>query len=356
MNILISHPNLSALGGVSVYWNAVLPILKTKEHITITTLEIGGHGKNILGPVVDQWNFNKHMKNNYDMAFLNPTLGSRSFFRDGLFAKNLIRNKTPFIVFFHGWDIAFEQQVDKKYINFFQGSFGHAQKIIVLSSDFKNKILEWGYQGEIIIETTNVDSSLLDDFSIEKKLSNINKSNTINILFLARLIKEKGVFETIEAFEALTNKFDNINLIVAGDGEDYEVLKKRVLGNNKIILTGFIQGQNKIDILEKCHVYCLPSYSEGLPTSVLEAMAFGIPVITTNVGGLKEFFQDEKMGYFVRQKDAKQLTEKLGLLLSNFSNITEIGRYNYNYAHENLLNTVVAERIYNQILTVSKTL
>jgi glycosyltransferase involved in cell wall biosynthesis len=355
MNILISLPNLSALGGVSSYWNALLPILKTKENITIAILEIGGHGKNILGPIIDQFKFNKQLKNNYDMAFLNPSLGFKSFFRDGFFAKNLSRNKLPFIVFFHGWDIYFEQQVDKKYINFFQGSFGKAEKIIVLSSDFKNKLLEWGFKGEIIIETTNVDSSLLNGFSIEDKLSNISTSNKINILFLSRLLREKGVFETVEAFEMLVHKFDNINLIIAGDGEDYDELKKRVLGNNKIVLTGFVQGQNKIDLFEKSHIYCFPTfYGEGLPTTVLEAMAFGLPVITTNVGGLKDFFQDNKMGHLVRPKDVKQLSETLELLLSNFSKITEIGRYNYNYAHQNLLNTVVAERIYHHILTVPK--
>lgn len=351
-SILITLPKLSLSGGVSSYWSSLMPILENYEDLNIETLEIGGHGKNIVGPFFDQWNFYKKTNTNIDLVFLNPSLGSKSFFRDAFFARRLAKKNISFLVFFHGWSLDFEKKVDEKYINFFLRSLGQAKKIFVLSKDFKNKILEWGYQGDVVIETTNVDNTLLKDFSIEEKFDQVKTVKKIKILFLARLLREKGVFETVEAFESLLKKFKNIELIVAGDGKDYEELKTRVETNENIVVVGYVQGEDKIDLFRKSHIYCLPSYSEGLPISILEAMAFGLPVVTTDVGGLKEFFKDEKMGYFVQPKEVKQLSEKLELLLSDLDKVIEIGKYNYQYANEKLLNTVVAERIHQYMKSV----
>lgn len=352
-DMLITLPKLSTSGGVSSFWNSLLPVLEKYEDLNIETLEIGGHGKKLYGPIIDQWKFYKKTNTNVDLAFLNPSLGSKSFFRDALFAKRLSKKNISFLVFFHGWNLDFEKKVDEKYINFFLRSFGQAKKIFVLSKDFKNKILEWGYQGDVIIETTNVDNMLLKNFSIKEKFEQIKTAKKIRILFLARLLREKGVFETVEAFEYLLKKFKNIELIVAGDGKDYDELKTRVEGNENIIVAGYVQGEDKIDLFRKSHIYCFPTYyGEGLPTSILEAMAFGLPVITTDVGGLKEFFQDEKMGFFVNPKDVRQLSEKLELLILDSNKVIKIGKYNYQYANDKLLNIVVAERMYQYIKSI----
>ncbi len=347
--ILIIH---SRTGGVNAYWKPTLRVLKNYHDIHISTLEIGGEGKHIFSPLIDQWNFRNKIKMKYDLVLLNPSLGWKSFFRDALFAKRLNKNKIPFMLFFHGWQLDFEKKVDQKYKNFFLHSLGQAQKIFVLSSDFKKKILEWGYKGEVVIETTNVDSVLIDDFSMEEKLQRISTTPKRKILFLARLLREKGVFELVQAFEEILTRIDNCELIIAGSGKDYEELKKRVIDNNNITVVGYVQGKNKVNLYSESYIYCLPSYSEGLPISVLEAMAFGLPVITTKVGGLKDFFQDGKMGYFVNPRNVDQLVRKLELLLSEEDKIVEIGQYNYYYAKDKLIDTMVAERMYQHMKSV----
>lgn len=342
----------SRSGGVSTYWQSSLRVLRKYNDIHISTLEIGGEGKHIFSPFVDQWNFHNKIKEKYDIVVLNPSLGWKSFFRDALFAKRLTKNKIPFMLFFHGWVLDFEKKIDQKYKNFFLHSLGQAKKIFVLSNDFKKKILEWGYKGEVVLETTNVDSLLVEDFSVEEKLQSIPTLPKTKILFLARLLREKGVFELVEAFEKVSIEINNCELIIAGDGKDYEELKKRVRSNKNIIVTGYVEGQKKIDLYRQSHIYCLPSYTEGLPVSVLEAMSFGLPVVTTAVGGLKYFFKDGKMGYYVRPKDVEELSEKLKLLLLNIDQISKMGKYNYQYANENLLDTVVAERMYQHMKSV----
>jgi len=351
-NILIVTPRLLTSGGVSSYWNALLPELNSYDDLDISTLEIGGHGKNIFGPFIDQWKFKKLLNNNLELAFLNPSLGSRSFFRDALFAKQLVKKNISFIVFFHGWNLDFEKKIDTKYVRFLLKTFGQAKTIFVLSQDFKNKILEWGYTGKVIVETTNVDASLIADFSLDNKISNIKSTDKIKILFLARLLREKGVFETVKAFRNLTKKYNNIELTIAGDGKDLDELKDMVRNDKNIILTGHVEGERKIDLFKENHIYCLPSYSEGLPTSVLEAMAFGMPIITTRVGGLKDFFKDTKMGYLIEPKNIDELEKKLELLFIDKDKLIEFGKYNHDYANKKLLNTVVAKRIHGYITSI----
>lgn len=347
-NIIVTIPNLSAPGGVNFFWDALLPHLSKYDSLNLNTMEVGGYGKNILAPFADQWKFNRKVNAKIDLVILNPSLGYKSFFRDALFAKQLNRKKKPFVVFFHGWDLDFEKKVTEKYTRFFRNSFGKAEKIIVLSNDFKETLRQWGYEGEVIIETTAVDSALLTDFTFE---DNRALEKKIKILFLSRLLKEKGIYETIEAFRKIKHDYD-VELIIAGDGEAYDALKNFTENDDDIIMTGRVVGSEKIKLFENSGIYCLPSYTEGLPTSVLEAIAFGIPVITSRVGGLKDFFEDGKMGYFVEHKNPLQIKEKLRSLLSDREVMQKMSRFNYNYAKQHLTGAKVAKRVHGHLASL----
>jgi len=377
-NILLIVGNLSTPGGVSVFWNSMLNAFKKSDEFHFKTIEIGGHGKNILGPLYDQWKIHKELSSNNQtqLAIINPSLLNRSFFRDGLFAKQLSKKGLPFIVFFHGWDLEFEAKVTLKYSNFFLKSFGQAKKIFVLSEEFKEKIVEWGYKGEVVVITTTVDANLVKNFSQEERVQRYRNNTTIKILFLSRIVKEKGVFELIEAFEQINKKIKHIKLnflqnslesetlvpnkarlkpsvpsftrcllTIAGDGEAFEELKSRVEGKESIELKGYVEGEKKIAILSDADLYILPSYTEGLPISVLEAMLFGLPVITTKVGGLKRFFQESKMGYFIEPKSSKSIEDAILKILKNRTILEDTSHFNYQYTQKYLTNNVVAQNL-----------
>jgi glycosyltransferase involved in cell wall biosynthesis len=354
-DILLIVPQLASKGGVSAFWNALLLSFKNFNDIHFKIVEIGGHGKNIFGAVQDQWRVHKLSKLNTSLAILNPSLLNKSFFRDGLFSKQLHRKSIPFIVFFHGWDMDFEKKIDKSYINFFLHSFAHAQTIFVLSPEFKDKLIEWGYRGKVVVETTFIDSRLIENFSLKNKLEKREKPQTIKILFLARLEREKGIFELTEAFKELSKErlkpslpsfSKDIELIVAGEGKDFKELKEFLKDEINIHVVGEVEGEEKVKLFSQSDIYCLPSYSEGLPISVLEAISFGLPVITTEVGGLKYFFQNEKMGKMITPKDANQIKNALEELLSDRNSMDTIAKFNFDYGQKYLTNTVMAERIY----------
>jgi glycosyltransferase involved in cell wall biosynthesis len=348
--ILIPLPNKVYKGGICSYWSAIFSSFKKISNIEFEVVKIGNRGKNIFGPLVDQWKFHR-ASHGIDLVILNPSVQNRAFPREGLMAKQLVAKDIPFMAFFHGWDLEFEKRVTEKYTKFFQNTYGHAKKIITLSPEAKEKIIEWGYKGEVIVETTVVDSTLVEGFSFEIRKSNQNFSKRVQILFLARMEVEKGIYELIDAFNELHEEFSHVELVLAGNGTAYEDVKKYISNMNAISLLGHIEGEGKARAFKECDIYCLPSYSEGLPVSVLEAMAFSLPIVTTSVGGLKYFFQEGKMGYTAEPKNRKDLTEKLRALILNPTEMNSMGKFNFDYAQEYLMSDVIVTRLYKHLIS-----
>ncbi len=139
-------------------------------------------------------------------------------------------------------------------------------------------------------------------------------------LMVARLLWSKGIREFLEAVTVLKEKHPEAEiLIVGGLDENDEALTKEELDEairtNQIEYCGYTDDVRPY--LERCSVYVLPSYHEGTPRSVLEAMASGRAVITTDAPGCKETVQDGKNGFLVPVRDSKLLAEKMILLAEN---------------------------------------
>lgn len=351
LKIVISTPNSKIIGGVRYYWESILPNLLNDMRLDIKVFERSGFKSKWFGFLYDQWMFFNYTKS-VDLFVLNFSLVPKSFIRESIFAKRLVRKNIDFVVFIHGWQKKFDKEIENKYKSWFLNTIGKAKIIIVLSNDFKQRVIDFGYEGEVIVETTAVDSSLIRNFSINDKMDKISSKEKISILFLGRIVKEKGIFELVEAFMKLENEFNNIELIVAGDGKDFSTLEKLVRGSQKIKLIGYVEGQDKINVYKKNTIYCLPSYSEGLPITVLEAMLFGMPIITTRVGGLNDFFKDSKMGYFVKIGDSEDIENKLKLLIQDKDAIIRMGKRNHKFAQENFRSDIVADRLNSHIKNI----
>ena len=240
------------------------------------------------------------IKHKEPIVLLNPSFGKTALQRDALFIKIAKRFKCKTTVFVHGWNKEYLQKVINK-----KGKLSNAwyqvDAYFVLASEFKNYLLELGISVPIHLTTTKVSDKMLKGVE-EKNISVIQ-----NILFLSRVEKEKGIFVTIDTFELLHKKHPDLKLTIVGRGnalnEAESYVKKKELSN--IRFTGALYGDNLSQEFLKGDIFILPSYSEGMPTVVLEAMAFGLPVITRPVGGLVDFFEDDKMGYMIESFDPK---------------------------------------------------
>jgi len=137
------------------------------------------------------------------------------------------------------------------------------------------------------------------------------------VLFLGRLEPAKGVFDLLEAVSALRPAVADVRLVCAGDGERAAVARRaEQLGiADAVKFTGWVGPSGKRALLENAAVFALPSYDEGLPMSLLEAMAAGVPVVVSPVGGVPDVVADGASGLLAAPGDIATLQRQLRKLL-----------------------------------------
>ena len=350
-NILIHAPNLETPGGKQTYYAAV----KSYFQSDISFFFYGAQGKKeskfrtLSRLFSDYRDFNKEVKSGkYDLVHLNPSLNLKSFFRDSIFAWLSRRAGVKTLVFWHGWNWDFEKKYVQKLQGFFRFFYGKTDAMMVLAKEFEAQLRAYGYQKPIHLETTVVDNTIFNLVE-EKSIEYLPKKNeSLVLLFLARLERVKGIYEAIDSFRKLKKKHPNIILNVAGTGGALDEAKAYVAAEQieGINFLGWITGEQKAQAFLDAHIYILASYhGEGMPISLLEAMSTGKSVVTTDVGGIKDFFQDSKMGYFVKAKDTQDLEHQLDRLISNPALLKEFGQYNRAYAERRFTPQQVTPRI-----------
>ena len=137
------------------------------------------------------------------------------------------------------------------------------------------------------------------------------------VLFLGRLCKEKGIGELLEVMPRLKAQYPDVCLYLAGIWEDRELKNRAELLKDCVIDLGWISGAEKQRYLRDCDIFVLPSYFEGQPVSVLEAMAHACGIVTTKTGCIPDMITEGDTGLYVLPKDTKTLEECLSKLLAD---------------------------------------
>jgi glycosyltransferase involved in cell wall biosynthesis len=139
------------------------------------------------------------------------------------------------------------------------------------------------------------------------------------VLFLGRLGERKGVMELIRAFATVAKDFPGVDLVCAGDGDiaGAESVARDVGLGDRVRCPGWLRGDDKHKLLQDAIVFALPSHAEGLPMALLEAMATGLPVLATHVGGIPEVVRHGVEGYLVEPGDVDALAMFLRVLLED---------------------------------------
>lgn len=109
--------------------------------------------------------------------------------------------------------------------------------------------------------------------------------------------------------------------MIGGDGE-IDKVKQYIKENNLDDIAeyiGWVSGEEKNKLLNEVDVFILPSYNEGLPISILEAMSYNLPIVSTNVGGIPEILKNEYNGYLINPGDLEALENAISILINNSS-------------------------------------
>ena len=346
MRILINTPCLPRLGGVAnhylglrgfwtanVKYNLVGKRLHTKP----------GNGKYWLPFDVVKFVF-RLLTFRPDVVLVNPSLGANALRRDFLFMgiAGALGFRTAILL--HGFDLDYAKVINKPWA---VKNFNRASLIFVLARRFKDIMEGWGVTTPIRLTTTKVDDKLVEGFDPVRE----RDFGKRNILFLSRIIREKGIFEAVDTYAILKQKYADLTLSFVGDGPDLDALKQYVAdkGLQDVRFTGRLGGVELILEYEKANFFFFSSYGEGMPTAVLEAMAFGLPVFTRTVGGLADFFEDGKMGYITSSLNPEDFAKAMVPYLESPDMTRQVSLYNAQYAKEHFMASSVARQIEDTI-------
>ncbi len=360
MKVLINTPGLELPGGVANYYNTIWQ----KFSVDVDYFTVGRRNEKESRSAVfwrfinDFWRFYRLLcKDHYDVVHLNPSLLGLSIIRDGMFhiIAKLMGKRT--VIFVRGWDVKCERQIERWFMPLFRYAYFSVDAFIVLADEFKQFLREAGYAGPVYLETTVVDDAIFSDSATpcRQGASEGNKAN-LNILTLTRIEKTKGVYETIDAYHKLKRKYPFVTLNIAGDGPELQALKRYAHDQHikDVTFLGFVSGKLKQAAFRQANIFLFPtSYGEGMPNALLEAMAYGLPVITRPVGGIRDFFENGRMGFVTESLDPNVFSEYLETLILDDGLRLQIGGFNRNYAREKFSAPRVVERlesIYRQVV------
>ena len=198
-----------------------------------------------------------------------------------------------------------------------------AQRVIAVSNNLKKTLIKFGADPQKIEVVYNgVNRSIFRPMDRNKTRINLDIpiGRTV-VLFVGNLKKEKGVFELTEAFAQLVKHRTDLDLELAlvGSGPCEQKLRsflKRNGGLNRVRFVGSIPLEEVAQWMNACDVFCLPSYMEGQPNVVIEALACQTRVVATNVGGIPELDSGQGAIQLVNPKSVKELTVAIeGMLL-----------------------------------------
>ena len=281
---------------------------------------------------------------------LNPSLDTKAYYRDMIF---LILSKAlgrSVVVFFRGWDESLERKIKQSPFLFhvFSRTYGQVDGYIVLGEIFRQKLLALHVKRkDNIHKITTVASGMVPSLhDIEIKIQTLK--NEVHCLFLARLVPGKGLDEAIAIYAELKKRLPTkrVMLTIAGDGPEKNRIQSLIkdMGLYDVYFPGDIRGRKKSNIMKNAHVFLFPSYTEGLPNVILEAMLHGLVIASTPVGAIPCLLRDNENGVLFRRNETDKAVEFLCRTINNPAAMRRIALMNWKTAKENFLPEKVAQR------------
>lgn len=180
------------------------------------------------------------------------------------------------------------------------------------------------------------------------KCENIEKDDKFLVLFLGLINDQKGIFDLINAIKLNQEKLNGrFELHVGGNGQ-VERLKNEITENNLegiVKYEGWVDSVAKHNLLCRCDALILPSYIEGLPLSILEAMAYRKAVITTPVGGIPSMIEDGTNGFLVEPGDGSAFVDKIIYLIEHRQECLLMGEYSFHLVKKHFPNSVAVDLV-----------
>lgn len=272
----------------------------------------GGVGAKLVALVTAWFRFVRLLLGS-KVALLHAHTASRaSFWRKSLFILPAFLARVPVVLHLHGaeFQVFYGQECSVWSRRFVRWIFEQVSQVVVLSVSWQAWVRTTFPSAKVRVIPNPIPIQESSSDEVRKPCS---------LLFLGRLGQRKGVYDLLNAVAALVPRYPDMRVLLGGDGELDAVRNQAdALGiGGHVALLGWVKGGEKARLLNEATVFVLPSYNEGLPMSVLEAMAHGLPVVSTQVGGIPDAVRDGEEGFLVPPGDVPALVDRLDRFLSN---------------------------------------
>ena len=310
--VMVVGPGLGGAGGIAVVMETLTASALAERYALIlvsTHRDSGRAGKGLralAGIARASWLL---ALRRIDVVYLQTSSGN-SFRRKAAVAATARLMQRPYVVHVHAGDFdryvegarAWEQWLVRSTLT-------HAALVIALTPSWERRL-----RGLAPIRSTSIPNPV----SIPAEPAQRHGSPA-RVVCLGRLGAAKGSNTLVQALARLDDRHGDVRLALAGDGDRDAVRREaeRLGVAERVDLPGWIGPKERSDLLASASIFALPAREEGLPVSLLEAMAYGLPAIVSPVGGIPDVFEDGRHGYFVPPDDPAKLAELLELILDD---------------------------------------
>ena len=258
-----------------------------------------------------------------DLAHIHITSGA-SLARKAVAVAIAVANRVPVVLHVHAHSGALfngsTSVLSRSQRHVFRWTLESADTVVALTPAWERRLAERGR-----IRRSRVVANVPDIPLPAKPRSSTHKSL---ILFLGHLYRHKGVYELLEAFTRLKVERPDLKLVLAGEGpeaQDLSLRAKQLGVKGAVQLPGWVDTAEKEALLAEAACLVLPSFSEGLPLVLLEAMHAGVPVVATTVGGIPETVEDSREALLVHPNDVSALSDALARLVDDQAFAASLG-------------------------------
>lgn len=269
------------------------------------------------------------IRNKFDMIHIHMSYKG-SFYRKYWIAKLCNRYHKKVILHLHGSEFKdFYYSGGRTLQNKVAELFSIVDCTIALGEAWKNFILSIAPKAYVRVISNAIP---MPEYAIRKRHENVV------FLFLGALIPRKGVMDLlIVANQLVLSGMNHFTVLIAGDGEERARLKQYCRKNGldkNVKFLGWVDHFRKKELFSKSDVFVLPSYNEGLPIAILEAISYGLPVISTNVGSIQEAVIDGKNGYLYNPGNIDKLGDYIKIMIEDKENWEIFSKYSRKIAEE----------------------
>ncbi len=334
MRVCMIVPNRMVQGGIASVTNGYRDDKYFNEQIKVNYIESYVNG-NKLKKMFKA--FHAYVSFIFTILFFKPEIVhihssfGPSFYRKKIFINIAHFHRIKIINHIHGADFdKFYVNADNKKKEKIKKTYNKCDVLIALSEEWKAKLSNIVDEKKIFV---------LQNYCVIKDGINRESNKNYTVLFLGEIGERKGCFDIPAIISEVKEQIPTVKFIIAGKGTKdaeskfYNLLCKYDV-KDCVSMPGWIRNEEKDYTLTYSDLFLLPSYNEGMPMSILDAMGYGLPIVSTDVGGIPQIVINDFNGYTCKPGDISNMSKQIIEILENNELYKNMSKNCYSFAKE----------------------